>query len=74
MWDLLLPQDVPLHVTDSFLSAIVSGQYVGALLLDLAKAFNCVDHDILLQKLPCYGINGKVLSWLASFCVTELSK
>ena len=63
-------QDVLLHVTDSFLSAIDSGQCVGAVFLDLAKAFDCVDHSILLQKLSYYGINGNVtnvLSWLASF-------
>jgi len=40
---------------------------VGAVFLDLAKAFNCVDHGILLQKLPYYGINGNTLSWLTSF-------
>ena len=47
-------QDVLLHVTDSFLSAIDRGQYVGAVFLDLAKAFDCVDHNILLQKLHTY--------------------
>jgi len=60
-------QDVLLHVSDSFLSAIDSGHYVGAVFLDLAKAFDCVDHGILLQKLPYYGISGNTLSWLTSF-------
>jgi len=60
-------QDVLLHVSDSFLSAIDSGHYVGAAFLDLAKAFDCVNHDILLQKLPCYGINGNALSWKTSY-------
>ena len=60
-------QDVLLHVTDSFLGAIDSGHYVGTIFLDLAKAFDCVNHDILLQNLPYYGIKGDALSWLASF-------
>jgi len=41
---------------DYFLSAIDNGYYVGAVFLDLVKAFDCVDHSILLLKLPCYGI------------------
>ena len=57
-------QDVLLHVSDSFLSAIDSGHYVGAVFLDLAKAFDCVDHVILLQKLPYYGNS---VSWLTVF-------
>ena len=37
-------QDVLLHVNDSFLSVIDNGHYVGAVFLDLAKTFDCVDH------------------------------
>jgi len=32
-------QDVLLHVTDKWLRAVNEGQYTGAILLDLAKAF-----------------------------------
>ena len=44
-----------------------SGQYVGAIFLDLAKAFDCVNHDILLQKLDHYGIKGGAYEWMKSF-------
>ena len=37
------------------------------LFLDLAKAFDCVDHAILLKKSTGYGICGDVHSWLRSF-------
>ena len=40
-------QDVLLHVTDKWLKAIDEGKYTGAVFLDLAKAFDTVDHSIL---------------------------
>ena len=45
------------------------GQYVGAVFLDLANAFDCVDHAtrILLNKLSSYGISDGFHSWLESF-------
>ena len=39
-------EDVLLHVVNSCYTAIDHGQYVGAVFLDLAKAFDCVDHAI----------------------------
>ena len=35
--------------------------------LDFAKAFDKVDHNILLQKLQSLGINGKLYAWVKSF-------
>ena len=35
--------------------------------LDFAKAFDSVDHKILLTKLCAHGIPGKLLSWLVNY-------
>ena len=35
--------------------------------LDFSKAFDKVDHEILLKKLQSFGITGNILNWLKSF-------
>ena len=52
---------------DEVLSLVESGKNVDTVYLDFAKAFDKVDHAILLKKLSRLGVRGKVLSWLESF-------
>ena len=43
------------------------GQYTSMVFIDLKKAFDTVDHEILLQKLTKYGIIGLENTWFASY-------
>ena len=60
-------QDVLLHITDKWLEAIDKGKYTGAVFLDLAKAFDTVDHSILYAKLTYYGFRGSSYDLLSDY-------
>jgi len=47
---------------------------LGGLFCDLEKAFDCVNHEILLDKLKFYGITGKLLSLIQSFLQDRYQK
>ena len=40
---------------------------MGAVFIDLSKAFDTVSHSCLLNKLPSYGINNKELHWFTDY-------
>jgi hypothetical protein len=52
---------------DYITSAIDSGDKVASVFIDLSKAFDTLNHKILINKLNLYGIRGQVLSLFASY-------
>ena len=52
---------------DKITKCLDNNEYVIGIFLDFSKAFDTVDHDILLQKLSMYGIRGNALSWFQSY-------
>ena len=53
--------------TDKLAKAFEKKESVLGLFLDLSKAFDCIDHSILLCKLNFYGIRGSALKWFHSY-------
>ena len=46
---------------------IDKGEVSCGIFLDLQKAFDSVDHDILLTKLEYYGFRGVTIKWIRSY-------
>ena len=52
-----------IHFTKKVLDSLRKNFLHIAVFIDLKKAFDTVDHSILLEKLSYYGILGKELLW-----------
>ena len=58
---------VPLDSTNEWFVNMDRGFFNIAVFLDLHKAFDTIDHDILLQKLDLYGLGKSALNLLKSY-------
>ena len=56
-----------LKSTDRWLLNIDQGKYNIAVFIDLRKAFDTVNHEILWNKLEYYGVSDKELNWFKSY-------
>ena len=56
-----------LKTYDSILNNFMANDETDIIYLDFAKAFDKVDHALLLKKLRHLGIGGKVYEWIKSF-------
>ena len=54
-------------MTDTWLKTINEGKLVGCAMIDFRKAFDLVDHQLLLKKLRIYQFSDMSLSWFKSY-------
>ena len=55
------------QLIESITDGIKNDGFVLGLFLDFKKAFDTVNHEILLDKLNHYGIRGIALNWMKSY-------
>ena len=53
--------------TNNWILNMDNGRANAVIFLDLKKAFDTVNHDIIIQKLHCYGITGDELKFFRSY-------
>ena len=56
-----------LEITDRLYHNIDIGELNGVIFLDLRKAFDTTDHQIMLKKLRCYGMASTAHNWFSSY-------
>ena len=55
------------YFADDILMNMDKGLVTGSVFIDLAKAFDTVDYDILLRKLEYYGVRNESLPWFNKY-------
>jgi len=53
--------------TEIILSTLNNNRYIACVFCDLTKAFDCVNHELLLTKLQFYGVKGLLLGRFNSY-------
>ena len=56
-----------IHMLEQWNKAMDNKCYAGALLTDLSKAFDCINHELLIAKLEAYGFDKDSLKFILSY-------
>ena len=60
-------QHVIVRLIEDWKKGLDQNKYVGSVLMDLSKAFDCISHDLLIAKLHAYGFDISALKYIYSY-------
>ncbi len=60
-------QTTLLRIVEDWKEALDNNMYIGAIIMDLSKAFDCIPHDLVLAKLKAYGVGDQSCNLIASY-------
>ena len=60
-------QHVLLHLIENWRHCLDENKVIGAVLMDLSKAFDCLSHELLIAKLDAYGFNENTIKFVNSY-------
>jgi hypothetical protein len=60
-------QHVLIKLIDSWKQALDDDKFVGTVLMDLSKAFDCIPHGLLIAKMNAYGLSNDACKFMSSY-------
>ena len=63
-----------IFIQELYIKTLDQGNLACSVFLDFAKAFDIVDHHILLQKLENFELRGPVFKWFESYLSNRTQK
>jgi hypothetical protein len=67
-------ENAAFKLTVRILKSLNQKMHVGGIFCDLAKAFDCVNYEMLLSKLHYFGIQGSMANWFRSYLIERKQK
>ena len=59
-------------LTDDILGGLNENKFTIASFIDLKKAFDTINHEILLKKLPHFGLNMNIINWITNYLTNRV--